>query len=307
VKPIMMLVTSDGQWLPEDSAELAAVLGDADPDYDMAGFAVRNLGFIRFQSFGDSLVEIELHPRQVELPALLAVQQQLLSSRVKLFRIKYLEMSWKSEITSSAEGAVARLSALCAPTFTPLANQKYLVEPQDYSSLLYNEQSRLRLMAQKWRMSFGHFNPSVISFAIEHQLLSRMMIAGIKPHGAEPVFRFIGDGFNWLAHDYQFLGLGEKIENLPDKEYGAWVAEFYKSVANTGQPRYDHVTAMINAPGVGASPYLTRYERLLLPWRTPSSEILVTLSSLKLADEVPTQDSSPIPQSLPISTLAKSS
>jgi hypothetical protein len=91
-----MLVTPDGEWLPEGSAELAAALGDADADYDLAGFAIRNLGFIRFQSFGDSLVEVELHPRQVDLPALLAVQQQLLSSRVKLFRIKYLEMSWKS-------------------------------------------------------------------------------------------------------------------------------------------------------------------------------------------------------------------
>ena len=307
MKPMTMLVTADGQWLSEGSSELAAALGDADPDYDAAGFAIRNLGFIRFQMLGASLVEIELHPARVELPALLAVQQQLLSSRVKLFRIKYLETSWKSEITSSAEGAVARLSALCTPAFIPIASQKYLVEPQDYSSLLSNEQSRLRLIAQKWRMSFGEFSPSVISFAIEHRLLSRMMIAGIKPHGAEPVFRFIGDGFNWLAQDYRFLALGEKIENLPDKEYGAWVAEFYKSVANTAQPRYDHVTALIETPGAETNPYLTRYERLLLPWKTPSSEILVSLSSLRLDDEVSAEGSSPIPQSLSSSTLAKSS
>jgi hypothetical protein len=307
VKPMTMLVTSDGQWLSEGSAELAAVLGDADPDYDAAGFAIRNLGFIRFQTLGDSLVEIELHPARVELPALLAVQQQLLSARVKLFRIKYLEMSWKSEITSSAEGAVARLSALCTPAFIPIASQKYVVEPQDYSSLLSNEQSRLRLMAQKWRMSFGEFSPSVISFAIEHRLLSRMMIAGIKSYSAEPVFRFIGDGFNWLARDYQFHALGEKIENLPDKEYGAWVAEFYKAVANTGQPRYDHVTALIETAGAEAGPYLTRYERLLLPWRTPSSEILVSLSSLRLDDAISASTSSPIPQNSRSSTLAKSS
>jgi hypothetical protein len=307
VKPMTMLVTSDGQWLSEGGAELAAMLGDADPDYDAAGFAIRNLGFIRFQMLGDSLVEIELHPARVELPALLAVQQQLLSARVKLFRIKYLEMSWKSEITSSAEGAVSRLSALCTPAFIPISSQKYVVEPQDYSSLLSNEQSRLRLMAQKWRMSFGEFSPSVISFAIEHQLLSRMMIAGIKPHSAEPVFRFIGDGFSWLTRDYQFHALGEKIENLPDKEYGAWVAEFYKAVANTGQPRYDHVTALIETAGAEVGPYLTRYERLLLPWRTPSSEILVSLSSLRLDDAVSAPDSSPIPQNSRSSTLAKSS
>ena len=307
MKPMTMLVSSDGQWLPEGGAELAAVLDDADPDYDAAGFAVRNLGYIRFQILGDSLVEIELHPVRVELPALLAVQQRLLCSPVKLFRIKYLEMTWKSEITSSAEGAVARLSALCTPAFIPISSQKYVVEPQDYSSLLNNEQSRLRLMAQKWRMSFGEFNPSVISFAIEHGLLSRMMIAGVTPHRTEPVFRFIGDGFNWLARDYQFHALGERIENLPDKEYGAWVAEFYKSVANTGQPRYDHVTALIETPGAETGRYLTRYERLLLPWKTPSSEILVSLSSLRLDGEISAEASSSMPQRLRSSTRAKSS
>jgi hypothetical protein len=307
VKPLTMLVTSDGQWVLEDSPEFLAALGDPDPDYDPTGFAVRNLGFIKFQTLGDSVVEIELHPSNVELPALLAVQQQILSSRVRLFRIKYFETSWKSEITSSAEGAITRLSALCTPESIPLSNQKFVVEPKDYSSLLNNEQSRLRLMAQKWRMSFGQFSPGVISFAIEHRLLSRMMIAGVKPHRSEPVFRFIGDGFNWLADDYQFYGLGEKIENLPDKEYGAWVSAFYKSVASTGQPRYDHITASIHASEAKASPYFTRYERLLLPWKTSSSEILVTLSSLILVDEVSEEVPSSMPQSLQSNTLAKSS
>jgi hypothetical protein len=305
VKPLSMLVTADGQWVIEDSPEFLNALGDPDPDYDAVGFAIRNLGFVRFQTLGSSVVEIELHPCNVQLPALLAVQQQIMTSSVKLFRIKYLETAWKSEITSSAEAAVARLSALCAPAFEPVSSHKYLVEPQDYSVLMNNEQSRLRLMAQKWRMSFGQFTPGVISFAIEHRLLSRMMIAGVTPHRMEPVFRFIGDGFKWLATDYQFYGLGEKIQNLPDKEYGAWVSEFYKSVATTGRPRYDHVSAMIDAGEARGQTYL--YERLLLPWRTPSSEILVTLSSQRLPGVTATAVSAPMPQSLPMSTLAKSS
>jgi hypothetical protein len=37
-----------------------------------AQFAVKNLGFIKFQILDSSIVEIELHPRNVGLPALLA-------------------------------------------------------------------------------------------------------------------------------------------------------------------------------------------------------------------------------------------
>ena len=34
------------------------------------------------------------------------------------------------------------------------------------------------------------------------------------------MFRFIGDGFQWLEADYQFYGVGERVENQPDKDYG---------------------------------------------------------------------------------------
>lgn len=304
---LSMLVTAEGQWVFEDSPEFLVALDDPSPDYDAGLFAVKNLGFIRFQILDNSIIEIELHPRNVGLTALLAVQQQILSSRIKLFRIKYFDTTWHSEITASSERAAARLSELCAPAFAPPPSQKFVVEPRDYSHLLQDEENPLRLMAQKWRMSFGHFNPTVISFAIEHQLLSRMMIAGVKPATRDPIFRFIGDGFAWLAQDYSFFGIGERIENLPDKDYGAWVSEFYKSVAGSGQPRYDHVTATIER-GPGASiPYLTRYERLLLPWKTPSDEIFVTLSSRTLGEDTRAEWGSSEPENSVVSMVAKSS
>jgi hypothetical protein len=293
VKRLTMLVTAEGQWVIEDSAEFLAALGDPNPDYDATSFAVKNLGFIKFQIFDNSIIEIELHPQNIELPALLAVQQQLLSTRVKLFRIKYLDMSWKSEILPSSESAVSRLSELCAPKFAPTVKEKFVVEPQDFSRLFSPAESPLHLLAQKWRMSFGHFDPSVISFAIKQQLLSRMMIVGVKPTGADPIFRFIGDGHtNWLDSNYHLHAIGEKVENQPDKDYGGWVSQFYQSVASTGQPRYDYVTAAIERqPGT----YATRYERLLLPWKTPSDEILVTLSSrgLRGADDIEPSSSEP--------------
>ena len=270
----------------EDSTEFREALGDPEPDYDGAAFAVKNMGFIRFQILDNSIIEIDLHPRNVEVPALLAVQQQLLTSQIKLFRLKYFDVGWKSEIICSAELAVARLSELCAPRFALSAKERFLVEPQDFSSLFQTEEGPLRLIAQKWRMSFGHFDPSVIPFAIKHhQLFSLMAIAGVKARGSEPVFRFIGDGFKWMVSEYQFNGIGEPIANLPpDKDYGAWVSEFYKSVATSGQPRYDIVTAAIHTDREKSKPYLTRYERLLLPWRTRSDEIFVSLSSKKLID-----------------------
>jgi hypothetical protein len=290
VKRLVMLVTPTGQWVIENSDEFLASLGDPAPDYDAASFAIKNLGFIRFQILDQSVIEIELHPDTVELPALLAVQQQVNVSSVPLFRIRYLTTAWQSEIHSSREAAIARLSELCAARFAPASQERFLVEPQDYTKLFDDEDNPLRLMAQKWRMSLGFFDPTVISFAIKHQLLSRLMIFGVKPNGTDPVFRFIGDGFQWLQNDYQFYGVGERVENQPDKDYGGWVSEFYKSVATTGQPRYDRVTAQIQMTPGQVAPgerklFMTHYERLLLPWKTSSDEVLVSMLSKRRADE----------------------
>jgi len=304
VKRLTMLVTSNGQWVLEDSAEFLAALGDPNPDYDAASFAVKNLGFIKFQVLDGSIVEIELHPRNVQLPALLGVQQQLLSCQVKLFRIKYFDTAWHSEIMTSVTPTISRLSELCAREAAPPPSDRFLVEPQDYSQLFRQRENPLVFMIQKWRMSFGHFDPTVIPFAIKHQLLSRMVIVGVRPRVAEPVFRFIGDGHaNWLDTHEHLHAIGEKLENLPDKDYGGWVSEFYKSVASTGEPRYDYVTAAIQRR---PDTYVTRYERLLLPWKTPSEEVLVTLWSRGLSSSVIAPSAPEDTDSVVVKKLARS-
>jgi hypothetical protein len=283
VQRLTMLVTPEGQWVFPNTAEFYAALGDPNPDYDAIAFAVKNLGFIKFEVIEKSIIEIELHPRNIELPALLAVQQQLLSSEINLFRIKYFDDKWQSEISSTAEHAVERLSQLAAPPFIPPQSERFVVEPQDCNILFDSEDCPFRPLAQKWRTSFGNFDPSVISLAVNHKLIARMMVIGVKPREREARFRFIGHAHQWLGRNSEFNAIGEKVQNQPDKEYGEWVSEFYKSIAATRQPRFDLVTAVMryeNEPGVPRR--VAAYERVLLPWKTTSDEVFITLCSRTL-------------------------
>src|SRR5713101_6390687 len=163
---LTMLVTSDAQWVLPETPEFFEALGDPDPDYDSSAFAVKNLGFIRYQVLERSIVEVELHPRNVELPALLAVQQEILRSQVSLFRIKFFDTEWRSEISSSPEHVVSRLSELCAPIFTPPTLDRFSVASQALSTCFDADGDVLRTLAQKWRVSFAQFDPSVISLAV---------------------------------------------------------------------------------------------------------------------------------------------
>jgi len=283
-----MLVTGDGEWLLPDTPEFLAALGDPDPDYDSVSFAVKNLGFIKFTIFGQSIAEIELHPHNVEMPALLAAQQQVLTSQVKLFRIKYFDTEWRSEISSSVEHIIGRLSELCAPEARAAAAGRFLVEPQDFSRLFDDENNWLRPLAVKWRMSFGQFDSSVISLAVTHRLLSRLIIVGITPGKGEPQWRFIGDGHKWIGSGYQLRGIGEKVQNMPDKDYGEWATEYYKSVAAARQPRYDLISGMMQYQDEDGRPVkFRRYERLMLPWKTSSAEVFVTMCSMPVDSAEP--------------------
>ena len=137
MKQLTMLATAEGRWVLPDSEEFLSALGDPDPDYDAAGFAVRNLGFVKFQVLDRLVAEIELHPRNVGRRALLAVEAQLAKTGANLFRIKYLDSEWRSEISPSAERAAARLHELCAASTVPApaSTARLSAKPQALSPL----------------------------------------------------------------------------------------------------------------------------------------------------------------------------
>jgi hypothetical protein len=285
MQQVTMLATAEGDWVLPGTADFFAALGDTEPDYDAVSFAVKNLGFVKLQILQQSIVEVELHPRNVAMPALLAAQQQVLSSRLKLYRIKYFDTEWRSEISSSPEHVIARMSELCAPAVVPPSTDRFVVEPQDFAKIFHDEGNWFRPLALKWRISFGEFDSSIISLAVTHHLLSRLIIVGIRPNRSEPTWRFIGDGHKWIGSNYHFGGIGQNVRNMPDRDYGDWVAEYYKSVAMARQPRYDLITAAIRYEDEDGRPVrLRRYERLMLPWKTTSEEVFVTMCS-KRVDE----------------------
>jgi len=273
-----MLVTPEGEWVLPDAPDIVAAAEASDRDDDPVSQAVKNRGFIRLQMIEDAVVEVELHPHNVKLAALLAVQQQLQTTDKRLFRIKYFDTEWQSEICSSVERTIARLSELCAPIFLPPRSERYIAEARDLSIVFDEYEHFFRPLAQKWRVSFGYFDPSVIAVSVQHDLLSSLTVVGVKPFEPEPVFRFIGQGHHWVGS--QVARIGERVADQPDREYGKWLSEFYRFVASSRQPRYDLVTARLQMPGDDATRQTVCYERLLLPWKTSSNEVFVTSCSV---------------------------
>jgi hypothetical protein len=70
--------------------------------------------------------------------------------------------------------------------------------------------------------------------------------------------------------------LGREVEDQPDAVYGGWLASAYRELVEDGQPKpgLQLVEAVIASSG--GRPVRTRYERLLLPWRSPGGDRWIT-------------------------------
>jgi hypothetical protein len=285
VQLVSMLATAEGQWIGADSRELLAYLGDPNPDFDAAAFAVRNLGFVRYDSFPGKFAQITLFPKRVSPLALAAAQERVASGETSIvFRVDYLDhetKTWRQELAMNAREAVGRLNRLCGSFATAPASDIFAFEPQRLESIMADETHHGHPLLRKWRSSFHRFDETVLPFMARHGLAVRGMIIGVDAKRPDPIFRFIGEGFLVYGDDFFLRAVGERVMNQPDKEYGAWVSPFYTEVATTWTPRFDRCAANISH----ASRQYMRYERLILPWSADSGEVFLTLSTRFLDDD----------------------
>lgn len=273
-----LLITPAGAWISGDSPALHHAIGYPEADFDAVGFAVRNLGYIKLETVEDLLLDLEFHPLHVSRLAHDAAQQHLSEAHHRLVRLRYLAEEWRTELAVNAEQAARRLGELCAPYVVPVVErQPFTVTPQGNRRLFDPEEdAALRLLFQKWRACFQQFDDSVLPFAARRGLADRMLIVGVRSIGEDPVFRYIGEQYWGFGRDFFLRAVGQKVRQQPDSRYGEWVAQFYQEVAASRQPRFDRIEARIEKSARGRD---YRYDRLMLPWSTPSGEVLVTVCS----------------------------
>jgi hypothetical protein len=283
-----LLISPAGAWLSGDSPALHQAIGYPEADFDAVGFAVRNLGYIKLEIVEDVLLDLEFHPLQVSRLAHDAAQDHLSAARQPLVRLRYLAEEWRSELAVNAQQAARRFGELCAPYVVPVVErQPFTVTPQGNRRLFDPEEDvALRLLFQKWRASFQQFDDTVLPFATRRGLAEKMLIVGVRSSGDDPVFRYIGAQYWGFGRDFFLRAVGQKVRQQPDPRYGEWVAQFYQEVAATRQPRFDRIEARIEKSSRGPD---YRYDRLMLPWSTPSGEVLVTVCS-RFLPEAPAEE-----------------
>lgn len=290
-KKVLVSVSPEGTVLAPGTEAFFERIGYANPDFDASDYVVRNLGFVSVSRRSRDRMTIRLRPSLVSQSALDACLKILMNQDFSQGEIQRFDDDWVSEIWPNDPALLHRLVDLCEKA-NRTHEPRFGARPLDLSKIGGDSSNPLKPLFQKWRVSFGVFDDTTLPFLINYGLEFRLSIVAAPRVGEALRFQFIGDGFKFYDDRQKMQQIGSTIEDQADAEYGRWLADQYHAVVESGRPALDYVTAQIHPEsGPGRR---SRYERLLLPWRTNDNKVVVTGASVLISseelDEVPSGD-----------------
>ncbi len=270
---INVLIDDQGNCWPSGSRELFSQLGNADPDFDMASYAVRNLGFIEVEGTPDS-IHLRLRPGAVDPKALAALFYLLSDTTPRRLVLGYFIDEWGYEICPGSEKMFARIEELVREAANRRPNNAYLSLRKDPAALVESRDTHLSFLFAKWRATFGTFHDGTMEDLATLGLLDRTII--LDHYGASDILiiKNWGKGLRFFGSDWTTKAPGHSMENQPDRDYATWVARGYREAARVRGPVFEQIDAVIRSKD--SDPSRREYERLILPWRTPRGDTIIT-------------------------------
>lgn len=270
------LIDPKGQWWRWPSATLAEQLGYTDPDFDLAGYATRNLGFVSLL-VDEAATFLQFRAGMVSRAALETLKPYLTRAVAKKpVALVFYASGWLEEAYVAAEPLIARMQEVAPMREARMRDQfiRHSHQPRDW---LYHAHHELSGLFELWRFVDGVYSEPVHRYMQRSGLQERTV--RIRPdNDGELYVDNSGSGFtvydNFSFHDMR----RRRIDDQPDQAYGRWVADAYRQALRDGAPQIDDIDAIIEQPG--HDPRRRRYQRVILRWKLPGEGLLLTGSSL---------------------------
>lgn len=269
-----MLIGPNGRiWYP-NSRELSNYLGYHGGDFDVVSYCIRNLGFaavaifarytrIRFQP---ALLPAACLQRVLEIILYRAPQRVVLERAATLFA--------PLEVFHNINDAVARLRTL--QIATPGEG-----EPSDSPTIVRLSLDRLRdpkragmqAAFEMWKKARRYANTQTVTQIAANSLFGGGAVAWMPGQDRCLIEAWPQTYGKYGKLSYDSL-LGRDVRDLPDSRYILPTTRSYFSVVHDQAPRLELIEALVTHPD--GSMFWSRYERLLLPWRTGASDTFVS-------------------------------
>jgi hypothetical protein len=273
-----MIIDDDGEPWPLDSAELARRLGCHDLHLGLADFAVAQRGFIHIRPI-ETGVRVGLRPgafSPVTLAGALQVLNDLSPRRILL--VAGSGQDRMAEIFTSIFEFVERAEELAS---NPPVEAKVprLSVPRGLHNLTTARFAAARPIVELWRESRGELTDEVRRAVIFQPMFRRTLLVRRLARSEKLVTEHVSPGFAHMRSCEILRILGRDVADVPDRDYGAWVADAYLATSLGQRLQIDSIRARVRASS--GITFLTRYDRLLLPWRRASDVFAMGVSLLR--------------------------
>jgi hypothetical protein len=270
-----VLIDERGDHWPDDSPALAQRLGYREPDFDAPAYTVRNLGFIHVRHH-DEGVRVSLRSGTFSLLTLAAALYVLVDRRPRRIVLAvFWGDDWSYEMFTSLGSFAERAEDLAAGE--PIAGRpRWLAVEKKLEVLGLPAFEKVRPVVELWKANRGHLSPELIGLLRATDLLQRAVLVRKLPRSSRLVYEHFGGGIKMMRPCETLVMIGRDAHEVPDKEYGNWVADTYGDALSRRHVRLDGVRATV---GTSESATLrVRYDRLLMPWRRGSDLFVLGLS-----------------------------
>lgn len=289
-----VLIDDTGTIWPASSPALARRLGHVDPRVDLACFAVRERGAIHIRSI-DEGVRVTLRPGAFSHVALAGALQALNDiGPARILLITRSDAETDIEFFTSVFSFIERAEVLAAGPPIEIKVPRYSV-PRSLRNLATPSFGMVRPIVDLWKDRRGAFGEEVHRLVIAQGLLQRTVLARQMTRSSRFITEHIGAGIKIMRPCEALLIVGRELNEQPDRDYGAWVAEAYAETSWARRPRLESVRAFIRT-SAGTS-LRTRYDRVLLPWRGDGDDLYVMCLSIRR--EVPVVMPAPVGAAVP--------
>jgi hypothetical protein len=269
-------VSDTGQLLDARPGELRWHLDYPLADFNLSDYAIRNLGFAWFKPETNG-ARLKLRADLFTTACFERVVCLVLEQRIERLVIEHEAEGEPIEVLHNTNDIIARLDFLRGTTPGEPPRAGYIIERLDLGRLRHGKRRRLEEAFLAWERCHGRlpadFEPlrRIGAFQGHHLLVS------LKGQD-QAIIRTWASNINCYSASESARLVGRDLSDQPDSSFGEWAARPYYEIARVATARLDLVEAVIRPPG--GRPLVSRYERLLLPWRATSGEFWISGTSL---------------------------
>jgi hypothetical protein len=271
-------VDPEGQVLPAHIYLLARKVGYRRPDFDLRGYAIRNLGWIWVRRRA-GLMRIALRPLGFGRATFEAAMRLMIEEEESGCRFVFdrFDDSHTIDVLSNANDAIAHFEDLMSFAGESSYRATYFSEQLSLARLRSPKRRVLQDLIKNWKKMRGELADDDVLEPFRAVGSNERFVLARSSRSRGTIAHF-GTGITVFGQNWNDFVAGRELEEQPDPRYGECSAKAYHEVHHAERPRLELVDALIRPPGQTVQ--RCRYDRLLLPWRSGSGATFVSSTSV---------------------------